>query len=146
MGVEVEGFGVTEENWRDAGKKDPNFLESESPLFLGRAVAALAQDRKVLERSGELTSSWELAREYGFTDADGRRPDSGEHFARNVIPSLRWMQEGLRRHLAWLQRLTRNVEEYLGNSPAANEAGNPPVRPRTLRRDTAQQGRGGNEP
>jgi NAD(P)-dependent dehydrogenase (short-subunit alcohol dehydrogenase family) len=119
----LEGFGVTEDNWRDGGKKDPNFLESESPLFLGRAVAALAGDRKVLERSGDLTSSWELAREYGFTDADGRRPDSGEHFTQNVIPSLPWMREGLRRHLDWLRRLTRRVEQYLGDCEAANVAG-----------------------
>jgi hypothetical protein len=35
----LQGFGVTEANWRDAGKKDPNFLESESPLYVGRAVA-----------------------------------------------------------------------------------------------------------
>src|SRR6266403_4649435 len=71
--------GVTEENWRDAGKKDPNFLESESPLFVGRAVAALAADPKVQDRTGMLFSSWELARDYGFTDYDGRRPDWGRH-------------------------------------------------------------------
>jgi NAD(P)-dependent dehydrogenase (short-subunit alcohol dehydrogenase family) len=110
----LEHFGVTEENWRDGGKKDPNFLESESPLFIGRAVAALAQDRKVLARSGDLTSSWELAREYGFTDADGRRPDSGKHFTENVIPSLRWMQEGLRRQIDWLERIARRGRSYLG--------------------------------
>jgi hypothetical protein len=38
----LERFGVTEENWRDGGKKDSNFLVSESPLYVGRAVAALA--------------------------------------------------------------------------------------------------------
>ena len=38
----LQHFGVTEDNWRDAGKKDSNFLQSESPLFVGRAVAALA--------------------------------------------------------------------------------------------------------
>ena len=48
----LQHFGVTEANWRDGGKKDPNFLESESPLFVGRAVAALAADPKVLDRSG----------------------------------------------------------------------------------------------
>src|ERR1700739_3672819 len=69
--------GVTEENWRDAGKKDPNFLESESPLFVGRAVAALASDPNSIERTGQLLRSWELARPYGFTDYDGRRPDWG---------------------------------------------------------------------
>lgn len=67
--------GVTEENWRDAGKKDPNFLESESPLFVGRAIVALAADPSSIERTGQLLSSWELARHYGFTDYDGRRPD-----------------------------------------------------------------------
>ena len=40
----LERFGVDEANWRDGGKKDPNFLESESPLYVGRAVAALAAD------------------------------------------------------------------------------------------------------
>jgi len=48
--------GVTEENWRDAGKKDPNFLESESPLFVGRAIAALASDPSSIEWTGQLLS------------------------------------------------------------------------------------------
>ena len=43
----LQHFGVTEDNWREAGKKDPNFLASESPLFVGRAIAALAGDPKV---------------------------------------------------------------------------------------------------
>ena len=73
----LEDFGVTEKNWRDGGKKDKNFLESESPLYIGRAVAALAADPKIMKRTGQLFSSWELAREYKFTDADGRRPDWG---------------------------------------------------------------------
>ena len=73
----LERFGVTEDTWREGGKKDRNFLESESPLFVGRAVAALAGDPAILERSGRLFSSWELGREYRFTDADGRRPDWG---------------------------------------------------------------------
>jgi NAD(P)-dependent dehydrogenase (short-subunit alcohol dehydrogenase family) len=75
----LQHLKVTEDNWRDAGKKDPNFLESESPLFVGRAIAALAADPKVQERTGMLFSSWELARDYGFTDYDGRRPDWGRH-------------------------------------------------------------------
>ena len=73
----LEHFGVTEKNWRDGGKKDKNFLESESPLYIGRAVAALAADPKILKRTGQLFSSWELAREFKFTDVDGRRPDWG---------------------------------------------------------------------
>src|SRR5439155_12151887 len=43
----LQGFGVTEANWQDAGKKDPNFLESESPLYVGGAVAALASDPEI---------------------------------------------------------------------------------------------------
>ena len=79
----LERFGVTEETWREGAKKDKNFLESESPLFVGRAVAALAGDPAILERSGQLLSSWELGREYRFTDADGRR-------IRPVNPSSRF--------------------------------------------------------
>jgi hypothetical protein len=75
----LQHFGVTEANWRDAGRKDKNFLESESPLYIGRAVAALAADPDVLDRTGMLYSSWELARHYKFTDYDGRRPDWGRH-------------------------------------------------------------------
>ncbi len=110
----LQHFGVTEENWREGGKKDKNFLESESPLFIGRAVAVLAQDPKVFARSGDLTSSWEVAREYGFTDADGRRPDWGKHWEESVIPSLKWMREGLQRHVDWLDRLSQRGKQYLG--------------------------------
>jgi NAD(P)-dependent dehydrogenase (short-subunit alcohol dehydrogenase family) len=74
----LQHLGVAEANWRDAGKNDSNFLESESPLYVGRAVAALATDPQVLEHTGHLLSSWELARRYGFTDYDGRRPDWGK--------------------------------------------------------------------
>lgn len=76
----LEHFGVTKETWRDAGKKDPHFLESESPLYVGRGVAALAADRNVKKKTGTVFASWTLANEYGFTDADGSRPDWGAHF------------------------------------------------------------------
>ena len=75
----LQHFGVTEENWRDAGKKDPNFLQSESPLFVGRAIAALAADPQVHARTGMLFGSWELGRDYELADFDGRRPDWGSH-------------------------------------------------------------------
>lgn len=78
----LEHFGVTEANWRDGAAKDPNFLASETPLFVGRAVAALAADPQVAQKSGRVFSSWNLAREYGFTDADGSTPHWGEHFAK----------------------------------------------------------------
>jgi NAD(P)-dependent dehydrogenase (short-subunit alcohol dehydrogenase family) len=111
----LEHFGVTEANWRDAGKKDPNFLESESPLFVGRAVAALAQDRKVLDRSGDILCSWELAREYGFTDYDGRRPDMGAHFAK-ILPAIGFV-EPFRRHREFLGRMTERMDRYLTELP-----------------------------
>ena len=71
----LEMFGVTETNWRDAIEKDPYFEASETPCFVGRAIAALAADPEVGRKSGRLFSSWALAKEYGFTDIDGRRPD-----------------------------------------------------------------------
>jgi len=76
----LEHFGVTKDTWRDGAKKDPNFIASESPLYVGRAVAALAADPNVKAKSGKVFASWTLAREYGFTDADGSRPDWGNHF------------------------------------------------------------------
>ncbi len=76
----LDQFGVTEENWRDGAKKDPHFIASETPFFVGRAIAALAADPQVLEKSGGLYGSWRLAREYGFTDMDGAQPDLGRHF------------------------------------------------------------------
>jgi NAD(P)-dependent dehydrogenase (short-subunit alcohol dehydrogenase family) len=84
----LDHFGVTEANWRDGAAKDPHFLESETPLFVGRAVAALAADPNLDRRNGRVFSSWELAREYGFVDSDGRRPDWGAHAAK-LFPNYR---------------------------------------------------------
>ena len=81
----LDTMGVTEANWRDAIAKDPYFAESETPCFVGRAVAALAADPNVEQKSGGLFSSWGLAKEYGFTDLDGRRPDWGRFFKRKVL-------------------------------------------------------------
>ena len=80
----LDTLGVTEANWRDAIEKDPYFAESETPCFVGRAVAALAADSNVSKKNGRLFSSWGLAKEYGFTDLDGRRPDWGTFFPRKV--------------------------------------------------------------
>jgi NAD(P)-dependent dehydrogenase (short-subunit alcohol dehydrogenase family) len=72
----LEIYGVTEDNWRDGAKISPHFAAiSESPRFVGRAVAALAADPDLHERNGGSFSSGELAREYGFTDVDGSQPD-----------------------------------------------------------------------
>jgi NAD(P)-dependent dehydrogenase (short-subunit alcohol dehydrogenase family) len=68
-------YGVTEQNWRDGAKKHKNFLLSETPFYVGRAIAALAADPKIMEKTGGLYGSWTLAREYGFTDVDGSQPD-----------------------------------------------------------------------
>ena len=80
----LDHCGVTEASWRDAIADDPYFAESETPCYVGRAVAALAADPDVGARSGGLFSSWGLAKEYGFTDVDGRRPDWGTFFPRKV--------------------------------------------------------------
>jgi NAD(P)-dependent dehydrogenase (short-subunit alcohol dehydrogenase family) len=70
-------YGVTEDTWRDATRGDPHFNAiAESPRFVGRAVAALAADPDLHARNGGSFSSGGLAREYGFTDVDGSRPDA----------------------------------------------------------------------
>lgn len=71
----LDNFGVTEENWRDALTQVPHFCISESPSYVGRAVAALAADGDLARRNGQSLSSGQLAQEYGFTDLDGSRPD-----------------------------------------------------------------------
>jgi NAD(P)-dependent dehydrogenase (short-subunit alcohol dehydrogenase family) len=72
----LEAYGVTESNWRDATKIQPHFAISESPAFVGRAVAALAQDPNVSRWNGKSLSSGQLAKVYGFTDLDGSQPDA----------------------------------------------------------------------
>jgi len=80
----LDHFGVTAERWRDAVERDPHFISSETPRFVGRAVASLAGDPDVLARSGKVLSSWSLSDDYGFDDADGARPHWGRYFAENV--------------------------------------------------------------
>jgi NAD(P)-dependent dehydrogenase (short-subunit alcohol dehydrogenase family) len=75
----LEHFGVTEENWREAVNKDPNYAESETPLYAGRAIAALAADPHLMKKSGRVFSSWTLSDEYPFCDADGCRPHWGRY-------------------------------------------------------------------
>jgi NAD(P)-dependent dehydrogenase (short-subunit alcohol dehydrogenase family) len=71
----LEHHGVSEENWRDATERSPHFCISETPRFVGRAVAALAGDPDASRWNGESLSSGQLAQVYGFTDLDGTRPD-----------------------------------------------------------------------
>jgi NAD(P)-dependent dehydrogenase (short-subunit alcohol dehydrogenase family) len=72
----LDAYRVKEENWRDATKVQPHFAISETPAYVGRAVAALAQDPNVARWNGKSVSSGELAKIYGFTDIDGSRPDA----------------------------------------------------------------------
>jgi NAD(P)-dependent dehydrogenase (short-subunit alcohol dehydrogenase family) len=72
----LEAYGVAESNWRDATKINPHFAISESPAFVGRAVAALAQDPNVSRWNGNSLSSGQLAKIYSFTDLDGSQPDA----------------------------------------------------------------------
>ncbi|MFF6782953.1 SDR family oxidoreductase [Streptomyces sp. NPDC012510] len=72
----LDGYGVTEDNWRDALDRVPHFAISETPRYVGRAVAALAADPEVARFNGDSLSSGSLARTYGFTDLDGTRPDA----------------------------------------------------------------------
>jgi NAD(P)-dependent dehydrogenase (short-subunit alcohol dehydrogenase family) len=123
----LDGYGVSEANWREGGKKDPNFLESESPLFIGRAVAALAADPKVMERSGDVTSSWELARQYDVVDADGRRPDWGAHWEK-ISSSYPSFQEGFRREMRWLDHLARRAERSAGGATPARARAKAPAK------------------
>ncbi|MFC9502365.1 SDR family oxidoreductase [Streptomyces sp. NPDC057002] len=72
----LETYGVQEENWRDALERVPHFAISETPRYVGRAVAALAADPDVARFNGQSLSSGGLAQVYGFTDLDGSRPDA----------------------------------------------------------------------
>lgn len=72
----LEIYGVSESNWREATARQPHFAISETPAYVGRAVAALAADPDVARWNGQSLSSGQLARVYGFTDLDGSKPDA----------------------------------------------------------------------
>jgi NAD(P)-dependent dehydrogenase (short-subunit alcohol dehydrogenase family) len=72
----LDAYRVREENWRDATRAQPHFAISESPAYVGRAVAALAADPDVARWNGQTLSSGQLAKVYGFTDLDGSQPDA----------------------------------------------------------------------
>ena len=116
----LQGLGVTEDNWREAGKKDPNFLESESPLFVGRAIAALAADPRVKDRTGTLLSSWELGRDYGLSDYDGRRPDWGRHKIDFSVLPAEWtnlFRTGADLEIKWLSTLAARTKKFRAKMP-----------------------------
>jgi NAD(P)-dependent dehydrogenase (short-subunit alcohol dehydrogenase family) len=72
----LDAYQVTEANWRDATERTPDFGISETPAYVGRAVAALAADPDVARWNGQSLSSGQLAKVYGFTDVDGSQPDA----------------------------------------------------------------------
>ncbi|HEX9161519.1 MAG TPA: SDR family oxidoreductase [Thermoanaerobaculia bacterium] len=80
----LEHFGVTEENWRDGAKKDPHWIASETPMYVGRAVVALAADANVMNKTGRVFAACDLADEYGFVDADGAKPHFRRHIEQNA--------------------------------------------------------------
>lgn len=72
----LDNYGVAEANWRDAIARQPHFAITETPRYVGRAVAALAADPHVARWSGQALSSGQLAKAFGFTDLDGSQPDA----------------------------------------------------------------------
>jgi NAD(P)-dependent dehydrogenase (short-subunit alcohol dehydrogenase family) len=72
----LDNYGVSEANWRDAIAKQPHFVITETPRYVGRAVTHLAGDPEVQRWSGQSLSSGQLAKVYGFTDLDGSQPDA----------------------------------------------------------------------
>lgn len=99
-------FGVTEANWRDATAKSPEFIASETPLFVGRCVAALAADPDVARRNGRVYASWDLAEDYGVNDADGTRP----HF-------YRWLHANMPDVAAGWRKADDTFYGYWGKMP-----------------------------
>ncbi len=129
----LEQHGVTEANWQEAGKKDPNFLESETPLFVGRAVAALAGDPGVMRRTGQLHTSWDLAKTFKFTDADGRRPDWGAlAIDWSVVPPpiTEIIRTGTKLQIEWLRTLTSRSQRLLAKIPASGMPSRSAKKPR----------------
>ncbi len=104
----LDHLGVTEATWRDAAEKVKEFIASESPLFVGRCVAALAADPGVAARAGRVFASWDLAEDYGVVDADGSRP----HFAR-------WLREHMPEVAAGWRRADDGLYAYWGPTPYA---------------------------
>ncbi len=78
----LDHFKVKEANWRDAVAQEPDFAVSETPHYIGRAVAALVADPNIMQKSGQAWATWNLYKEYGFTDLDGSQPDWGEYAKR----------------------------------------------------------------
>ncbi|MFI7249928.1 SDR family oxidoreductase [Micromonospora chalcea] len=92
----LEHYGVTEATWRDGAKTEPHFVMSETPAFVGRAVAALAADPDRARWNGQSLDSGGLAQVYGFTDVDGSRPHWARYYEEVVKPGKPADPEGYR--------------------------------------------------
>jgi NAD(P)-dependent dehydrogenase (short-subunit alcohol dehydrogenase family) len=86
--IMLEIYGVAEDNWREGTARQPHFCISESPAYIGRAIAALAADPDAPRFSGQSLSSGGLAQVYGFTDTDGTRPDAWRYLVEVQEPGL----------------------------------------------------------
>jgi len=102
----LDHFGVTEATWRDAIAKVPEFAASETPLYVGRCIAALAADPEVASKNGRVHASWDLAEDYDITDADGSRP----HF-------VRWLRENMPEVAAGWRKADDAFYDYWGKMP-----------------------------
>ena len=102
----LDNFGVTEANWRDAAEKTKSFIASETPLFVGRGIAALAADPNVATKRGRVFASWDLGDEYQVNDADGTRP----HF-------MRWLRENEPQMAAQMKKLDDTFYSYWTSVP-----------------------------
>jgi len=102
----LDHFGVTEANWRDAAKKVPEFIASETPLFVGRGIAAIASDPDAGSLNGRVIASWDLGDRYEVNDADGSRP----HF-------VRWLEENQPKIAANWKKLDDAFYSYWGSMP-----------------------------
>jgi len=70
------GFMRTERVMAEHAKKPFDLGPTESPVYVGRAIAALATDPEIMADSGKLLTAGDVARRYGFTDEDGRQPEA----------------------------------------------------------------------
>ena len=118
----LERFGVTEANWREAAERNAEakrfgFINSETPCFVGRAVAALAADPAVARWSGGVYSSWGLSETYGFTDLDGSRP--------NIWPAVaaKFTESSRSPHAAVQWQLARTTRPAESPAPRQEEGG-----------------------
>jgi NAD(P)-dependent dehydrogenase (short-subunit alcohol dehydrogenase family) len=108
----LDHFGVSEANWRDAAANVKEFIASETPLFVGRGIAALAADPNRASKNGRVIASWDLGEEYGVDDADGSRP----HF-------VRWLQENMPAVAAGWKKADDGFYAYWGKMPYATPGG-----------------------